>query len=527
MKSTEISSPERVLTVSLSERSRGQRRERKDALALESAAAAPRRNDLLPAIKLEQRALSSLHAPERELRRVDARHVAEIVRSIAAFGFVRPILIAGDGKIVDGVSSVQATKTLGLETVPCLVVDHLNSDEIRLVRMALNRLGEKGIWDVGALKIEFAELLEHGAPIELAGFSPPEIDVIVMQDEAVIDEKANSVPDIDESVPAVSQHGDVWKLGRHRLICADATSPASYARLFADAPPARALFGDPPYNIKIDGFAVGAGSIRHREFATACGEMSDDEFVTFLANFLTAAEAHLVDGGVLFVCMDWRHSEHVQRAARQANLSHLNTVVWAKGNGGLGGLYRSAHEFVLVLKKGEGQSTNNVKLGMHGRDRTNVWSYPGANQHGSSANAESANHPTPKPVELVADALVDVTDRGEIVIDPFAGSGTTVIAAERTGRTAYAMELDPVYVDLIIRRFEKFTGLEAVHLESGQTFAQLTAMRRSETTANDAAVAEHPNMPLAAECVADPISELVPSNELGAELSSNDNSHAV
>ena len=527
MKPIEISSPARVLTKALSERSREQRRERKDALALEMAAGAPRRNDLLPPLKLEQRLVSSLHAPQRAIRQVSAGHVAEIASSMSAFGVVRPILITSDGKIVDGVSSVQAAKTLGLETIFCLIVDHLNPEEVRVLRLALNRLGEKGTWDVDALKIEFDELLEFGAPIELAGFSLPEIDVIVMQDEPVIDEAANRIPDADTAALAISRPGDIWKLGRHRLICADATKPASYVRLFADASPARAVFTDPPYNIKIDGFAVGSGSIRHREFVAASGEMSDDEFVVFLANFLTAASAHLIEGGVLFVCMDWRHAEHVQRAARQANLSHLNTVVWAKGNGGLGGLYRSAHEFVLVLRKGDGPSLNNIALGMHGRDRTNVWSYPGANQRGSSANAKSVNHPTPKPVELVADALVDVTKRGDVVIDPFAGSGTTIIAAQKTGRIAYAMELDPAYVDLIVRRFEKFTGLEAIHLETGKTFAQTAAERCTELPAAMAVVAENMSMAPAAERVADQTADAVPANDVSIELSSDDSAHAA
>jgi DNA modification methylase len=480
MTTTHISTPAKGLTSKLSTRSRELRRKRKDLVALEAIAAAPRRNDLLPQIKLEQRDVTSLRAPTRALRQVRPDHIAEIARSMSTFGLVEPVLITADGMIVDGVSSIEAAKTIGLGIVPCVVIDHLKRGEVRLLRLALNRLGEKGSWDLDELKVEFGELLDIGAPIEVTGFTLPEIDIVVMQDEPVVDQAANDVPYIMSDIPVVSKLGDAWQLGRHRLLCADATKQESYAQLFGEAPLARAVFTDPPYNIQIDGFAVGAGSIKHREFVAANGEMSDDQFYTFLAEFLASASTRLVEGGILFVCMDWRHVEHVQRAARRTKLHHINTVVWCKGNGGLGGLYRSAHEFVLVLRKGDGAAVNNVELGKHGRDRTNVWSYPGANQRGSSANSELADHPTPKPVELVVDALLDVTQRNDIVIDPFAGSGTTVIAAQKIGRTAFVMELDPAYVDLIIRRFNKFAGIEAVDLATGKTFGQIAEERRAK-----------------------------------------------
>jgi DNA modification methylase len=477
MNTAEITTPAKGLTSALSERSRAQRRNRKNLVALETVASAPRRNDLLPQIKLESRALSSLHAPARAVRQVRPEHVAEIAHSMSVFGVVNPILITADGKIIDGVSSVEAARTVGLGILPCVVIDHLKSEEVRLLRLALNRLGEKGRWDLDELQVEFQELLDIGMPVEVTGFTLPEIDIVVMHDEVVVDQAANDVPAVIDGAPAVSKLGDLWKLGRHRLLCADATKPESYARLFEGTSLARAVFTDPPYNIQIDGFAVGAGSIKHREFVAASGEMTDDEFDTFLTDFLKAASAQLVDGGILFVCMDWRHAEHVQRAARRAELSQINTAVWCKGNGGLGGLYRSAHEFVLILKKGGGTSVNNVELGKHGRDRTNVWTYPGANQRGSSAHAELANHPTPKPVELVADAILDVTRCNDIVLDPFNGSGTTIIAAEKTGRTACGLELDPLYVDLIVRRFETFTGIPAVHAVTGKTFAEMKVLR--------------------------------------------------
>jgi DNA modification methylase len=210
--------------------------------------------------------------------------------------------------------------------------------------------------------------------------------------------------------------------------------------------------------------------------------MTDEEFVVFLADFLCAAAHHVADGGVLFVCMDWRHAAHVFRAAGAASLDVLNIVVWSKGSGGLGGIYRSAHEFVFVLKKGNAPTINNVELGKHGRDRTNVWTYPGANRRGSSANAQAKNHPTPKPVELVADAVLDVTKRKDIILDAFLGSGTSIIAAEKTGRIAYGLELDPRYVDVIVRRYQDFTGIPAIQAETGKLFDEVAAERAAAST---------------------------------------------
>jgi DNA modification methylase len=540
MKPEEFQSPQKAFTRKLSQKTREQRAARRDAVALEAVASGPRRNDLLPQLRLEQRPVDSLRAPARAVRTVNAAHVTQIARSISAFGMIEPILISENGQIIDGVSTLEAARSVGLGFVPCLVIDHLTPQETRILRLALNRLQEKGEWDVQSLKLEFQELIDLDAPFELAGFEPQEIDIVLLEEGGANDPKANSLPVVSEETPSVSRLGDLWKLGRHRVLCADATKPESYTALF-DGAAAAAVFTDPPYNIKIDGFAVGAGSKHHREFLNASGEMTDAEFVSFLTNFLKPASCYLVDGSVLFVCMDWRHAEHVEQAARKVGLPHLNTAVWVKGNGGLGGLYRSAHEFVLVFRKGVVSSVNNVELGRHGRDRSNVWTYPGSNQRGSSANAEAANHPTPKPVELVADALLDVTERGDIVLDPFAGSGTTIIAAQKTGRTAYTLELDPSYVDLIIRRFEKFTGEQAVHAGTGRTFAELMAERLSRDAAsvppcNDekrdpshfdaAALLEDVTIIKASSMAPDPLSAIAPADK-ASEVCNHDANVAV
>ena len=472
------------LTDNLAARSRARRRALKGAVAVETVSAAPRRNDLLPELKLETRPLASLKPAKRRLRDIDPAHVADVAASIGRLGVSKPILIAPDGEIIDGHVEVEAARLHGLAEIPCIVVSHLSDEEVRLLRLALNRLGEKGTWSFDALKIEFAELIEIEAPLEITGFELAEVD-IVLRDEPVIDAMANECPEPAKDLPPVTKLDDMWTLGRHRLICANALKPETYEPLFKDKPQARAVFADPPYNIPIQGFVTGQS--QHRDFVMGVGELSDDEFVVFLSDSFTAASKHLVDGGIWFTCMDHRHDEHVRRAARAAGLSGVTLVVWYKGSGGMGRLYRSAHELIFVLKKGDGPVLNNIALGKHGRDRTNVWQYPGANRRGSSANEQLTEHATPKPVELVADALLDVTKRGDIVIDPFCGSGTTVIAAEKTGRTAFCAELDPHYCDVIIRRFEKFTGTQAVHAASGLTFAEMAALRERDAAAGKVA----------------------------------------
>jgi DNA modification methylase len=466
------------VTNALADKTRRRRDELKGEVALEAIAAGARRNDLIPNMNLVTRAVAELRAPQRNVRKLDKLHQAEIASSIAELGFAAPVIITPAGEVIDGMNKVEAARAMGVAEVPCVEVAGLSPARVKLLRTALNRLGEKGGWDFEELKVEFEELVLENAPISFTGFSEQEIDILL--EGPVADEKANAYPDAGTDVPPVSKEGDLWLLGRHRVLCADATKPESYARLFGDTPPARAVFTDPPYNIKIDGFAVGAE--KHKEFVAASGEMSDEEFTIFLADFLIASARHLTDGGILYACMDWRHGEHVYRAARAAALSVMNVVVWSKGNGGLGGLYRSAHELVFVLKKGNGPHINNVELGKHGRDRTNVWSYPGANRRGSSANAQAKNHPTPKPVELVADAMLDVTHCKDVVLDPFLGSGTSVIAAEKTGRTAYGLELDPHYVDVIVRRYQDYTGLPARHAETGRLFDEIANEYAAEVT---------------------------------------------
>ena len=479
---SKFANPSKAVTAALAEHSRARRCELKGAVALATVASSSRRNDLLAELVLEERSIASLKGANRKLRRAQAKHIAEVAQSMAMFGIVDPILIDRDGNVIDGFIRLEATKSLGLETITCLVADQPTPDELRLLRIALNRLGEKGEWDLGELKLEFEELLDLGAPLEVTGFVLPEIDQIMMLDEPLVDDAVNAVPEIKTDVPAVTQLGDSWKLGRHCVLCADAREFASYTRLFGDAPPARVVITDAPFGCKIEGLVSGNGTVKHKDFIDGSGGMDSKDLEELLAAAHANAARHLVDGGLIFSFMDYRELETLLRVGGKLGFALLNILVWDKGRGGMGGLYRNACEFISVFKSGKAPHLNMVALGKYGRDRTTVLAYAGATTKGSLAHEQLHAHPTPKSVELIADLMIDTTNRGEIVLDPFLGSGTAIIAAEKTGRTAYGLELDGHYCDVIVRRFEKFTGIDAIHAGTGMTFAQVAAERRAAQT---------------------------------------------
>jgi DNA modification methylase len=362
-------------------------------------------------------------------------------------------------------------------------VDHLSDDDTRALRIALNRLQEKGAWDLDALKLEFEGLLELDFPLEITGFEVPEIDLVLAGDSqfascGTLDAVANAIPDLEAGVSTVSRVGDLWQLGSHRVLCGDARDEEAYATFLAGSR-AQAVITDPPFNVPIKGHVGGKGKIQHAEFVMASGEMSSEEFVAFLMASLRLSASALTDGGLLYCFMDWRHLREILAAVDALGLTLINLVVWVKPNGGMGSFYRSRHELILVLKKGSTSHRNNVELGRHGRNRTNVWEYAGVNSLDPDRRADLEIHPTVKPVEMIADAILDCTARGEIVLDPFLGSGTSVIAAEKIGRVCFGIELDPRYVDVAIRRWEAFTGKEARHAETGLSFAKMEALRRS------------------------------------------------
>src|SRR5438067_1174816 len=341
-----------------------------------------------------------------------------------------------------------------------------------------NRPTENSVWDDRMLAQQLKDLSLQGLDfdIEVTGFDMGEIDLrIASLDEArdPSDDPADVLPEAPTN-PPVSKIGDLWHLGGHRVLCGNALDCASFATLLGDLRAAM-VFVDPPYNVEIDGHAGGRGAIHHRPFPMASGELDGPQFTGLLRAAFRHLAAFSDDGSLHYVCMDWRHVDEVMGAGREVYAELKNLCIWVKDNAGMGSLYRSQHELVFVFKRGRSGHRNNVQLGGFGRNRTNVWRYPGVNSFARSGAEGNllALHPTVKPVALVADAMLDCSARGDIVLDAFLGSGTTVIAAERTGRRCYGLELDPVYVDTIVRRWQALTGGSARHAASGRSFDDL------------------------------------------------------
>jgi DNA modification methylase len=324
-------------------------------------------------------------------------------------------------------------------------------------------------------------LVELGFEVDLTGFETAEIDLIIEEHgDSLVEEQGpeDAVLEVDRNQPAISQAGDLWRLGEHLLLCGDARDAEGYATLLRGEPP-RLVFTDPPYNVPIRGHASGLGRVKHGDFAMAAGEMTEEAYVDFLRGTLGCMTDALVDGGIAFVCIDWRHVEQAIRASKLVRLALKNICVWVKSNGGMGTFYRSRHEFVLVLKKGDAPHVNTFGLGDTGRYRTNVWEYAGVNTFRAGRLEELSLHPTVKPVALVADAIKDCSRRRDLILDPFAGSGTTIVSAEKTGRRARAMEIDPHYCDVIVRRWQTYTGKTAVDARTGLSFEEMEIQRRA------------------------------------------------
>jgi len=402
--------------------------------------------------------------------------IRAIARSIEAFGFNAPILVDKNNKIVAGHGRYEAAKLLGLDKVPIVSLSHLTETQARAYLLADNKLTDRSTWDDPKLAIHLKELsdLVLDFDIEATGFEPPEIDLRIQSLDSAL-EDADDQFELATG-PAVSRTGDLWLLGPHRLYCGSALDATSYDAL-SNGERAAAAITDAPYNVRIDGHVSGNGRTTHREFAMASGEMSEAEFSDFLHQTFQRIIAYCRDGAMIYSFMDWRHMAEILAAGRAANLDLLNLCVWAKTNGGMGSLYRSRHELVFVFKSGHDPHTNNIQLGRFGRNRSNVWNYPGANSFARNSSKKQMNsHPTVKPIALVADAMLDCTKRNDIVIDPYLGSGTTILAAERTGRRCHGIEIDGRYVDTAIKRWERLTKQEAKDI-NGRTFAQTRSDR--------------------------------------------------
>jgi DNA modification methylase len=399
----------------------------------------------------------------RNARTHNDKQISKIAASIKKFGFNNPILIDKNNTIIAGHGRWQAAKQLNMAEVPTLCLEHLSPDEVRAYMLADNKLAELAGWDQEILAIEFQHLasLDLGFDLEITGFDMGEIDFII---DGAVSAKLDPADEIIEPAtdrPAITKTGDLWLLGKHRLYCGNSLEEASYAALM-QSEKAQMIFTDPPYNVPIAGHVCGKGTIKHREFEMGVGEMSDQEFTGFLVQVMERMRTHSKPGAIAYCCMDWRHMAEVLAAARGADYTLKNLCVWVKDNGGMGSLYRSRHELVFVLKQEGAAHINNIELGKHGRYRTNVWEYPGVNSLRQGRMEDLAMHPTVKPINLVADAIKDCSKRQGIILDPFGGSGTTLIAAEKTGRQARLIEIDPHYCDVIIQRWEKLTGERAV-----------------------------------------------------------------
>lgn len=422
-----------------------------------------------PTIHIEYIQTGSIKPSTGKTRKSTERQIISQARSISRFGFVSPLIVDHDLSVIADEARLEAAKRLGFATVPVIVLHHLDPIDVKALSIALNRIQELGKWDEDELRTVILEILDHDIDFDFSaiGFETPEIDIIL--EPTVVTADGDIASDLAAGQTAVTQAGDLWALGDHRLYCGSALEQVSYTALLG-GDRAQAVITDPPYNVRVDGHVRTVGS-DHREFAMASGEMSPEAFTEFLTKVFCYLVSASVDGSLHYVFMDWRHLAEMVAAGQKTYSELKNLVIWNKTVGGMGSLYRSQHELIFLFKAGKAPHINNINLGVHGRYRTNIWDYPGVNIGPNRAEL-LAIHPTVKPVALIADALRDCTTRGDLVLDPFAGSGTILIAAEKTKRRAAAIEIDSLYVDAAIRRWQAQTGKHAIHVASGQTFAE-------------------------------------------------------
>jgi DNA modification methylase len=435
-------------------------------------------------LQIERRPIGALKLNPKNPRRHNRRQIRQIAKSIKKFGFNVPILVDSDLNIIAGHGRVLAAKVAGLTEVSTICLDHLTEAEIRAFVIADNRLAEISTWDDRLLaeQLKLLSQLDLDFSLEITGFDMGEIDFRIENTAKTQSDDETDSEALPPVGPAVSQPGDLWELGRHRVFCGSALESDSFAALMANQQ-ATMVFIDPPYNVPIHGHVSGLGAVHHREFAMGCGEMETGEFTTFLGQSFALLARNSIDGSLHFCCMDWRHCGEVITAGNGVYSEIKNLCVWVKPNAGMGSNYRSRHELIFVFKNGHAAHRNNIELGKNGRHRSNVWEYPNANAFGRTSEEGPlfTLHPTVKPVRLIADAILDCTSRGDLVLDSYLGSGTTVIAAERTSRRCYGMEIDPIYIDTIVRRWQAYTGETAYH---GRTKAPFNSCQESNDHAN-------------------------------------------
>jgi DNA modification methylase len=430
-------------------------------------------------LKVQMLSINEIKLNRRNARTHSAKQIRQIANSIAAFGFTNPLLTTEDGTLIAGDGRYRGAQLLGLAKVPVIVLAGLSPARQRALAIADNKIAENAGWDRERLAIEIPELaglLEtEGLDVSILGFEAVEIDQLVTDFEENTADPEDGIDPKWCKDGVISKPGDLWVLGYHRLLCGDARSAPDIARLMTRCR-ADMAFLDPPYNVRIGG-VVGRGRTKHSEFAMASGEMSAADYVRFLGVTINAAASVSRDGALHYVCTDWRHIAELMAAAKPLYGDAINIAVWVKSNAGQGSFYRSQHEFIGVFRVGQGAHLNNIELGRHGRSRSNVWHYAGVNSFRAGRMEELRSHPSAKPVALVADAIKDCTRRGDVVLDTFCGSGTTIMAAERVGRHARALEIEPRFVDVAIRRWQAFTRRDVRHAESGLSFDEIAAER--------------------------------------------------
>jgi DNA modification methylase len=433
----------------------------------------------LPVVQLVR--ISVLKPSPRNARTHSKKQIRQIANSIVRFKWTYPILIDEDEFIIAGHGRYLAALELGLKQVPVIVMAGLSDAEKRALALADNKIAANAGWERTILATELGELAvllpEYNLELDITGFEPAEFDALMGD---MIDPEADPADQLSKiaEIP-VSRRADLWLLGSHRLFCGDAGTEEDLRALMTRERAAM-VFADPPYNVRISS-VQGRGRIKHREFATASGEMSPKEFTEFHVKWMSLAARCSDEGSIHFVCMDWRHLGETLAAGEEAYSELKNLVVWNKSNAGQGSFYRSQHELIFVFKNGDAPHQNNIELGRHGRSRSNVWNYSGVNSFRTGRLDDLTVHPTVKPVALVADAMRDCSRRGDLILDPFMGSGTTILAAERVGRRGYGMEIDPLYVDAAIRRWQDITKRDATLKSTGQTFDEVTAARTPRT----------------------------------------------
>lgn len=443
-------------------------------------------------LTIEHMSISALKPWTKNARTHSKKQIAQIGESIRTFGFTNPVLIDNENRILAGHGRVAAARLLKMDKVPCVRLENMSAEQKRAYVIADNKLALNAGWDEALLAEELASLVavDIGFDISVTGFSIPEIDHLIEGLHPVEpgDPADERLPDLAEG-PAISSEGDLWQLGEHRLLCGDARKGECFEMLMGGER-ARMIFTDPPYNVPIDGYVGGSGKVQHREFPMASGEMTPKEFQEFLRQSLNNLATFSLDGSIHYICMDWRHMGDLLEAGSSIYSELKNLCIWAKDNGGMGTFYRSRHELIFVFKNGTKPHINNFELGQHGRYRTNVWEYRGVNTLKAGRMDELTLHPTVKPVAMIADAIKDVTRRNDIVLDAFSGSGSTIVAAHKTGRRCYAVELDPVYVDRSIRRWQQYAHDDAIHMITGETFQEAATKRFGDTS-------DQPQVPLA------------------------------